>query len=152
MIEGVLFTLPILTFRSQKILFGGSVGIPVIHVVVIIVEMEYSVEQRIFVVEKFHQSKRPVEVQRAFRKRFGCKNAPTRSAISKMVKKFHEVGQVTDQKKGKCGRKVTKSTPENVGRVQAAMTQSPKKSVRRASQQLELSYGTVHKILRKSLR
>src|SRR6185437_10213459 len=42
-------------------------------------------------------------------------------------------------------------TPENVERVRTAMNKSPRKSLRRASQQLDLSYGTVHNIV-KSLK
>src|SRR6185437_1012909 len=77
---------------------------------------------------------------------------PNKSTIHRLVKKFHSHGQVTNQRKGNCGRKRSKCTPENVDRVRAAVGKSPKKSVRRASQQLQLSVGTVHTILTKFLK
>ena len=114
--------------------------------------MEYSTEQRVFIVESYHETRSFVKVQRAYRKRFNCRKAPSRSVISAIIKKFRNTGQVTNQRKGKSGRKVTKTTPENIDRVRTAIDHSPKKSVRRASIQLQLSYGTIRRILRNFLK
>jgi len=114
--------------------------------------MEYSTEQRVFIVEQFHRLNSYVLVQRAFQKRFKFRYTPSKPTISRLVQKFRQTGQVTNQHKGNSGRKHSKCTPENVERVQAALAQSPKKSLRRASQQLGLSKDTIHRILRNFLK
>jgi Helix-turn-helix domain (DUF4817) len=111
-----------------------------------------TLNQRIFIVEQFYSNnKSVVKVQRLFRKQFSSSLVPCRKFIYRTVNKFRELGQLGDQRK--CNRGLTtKCTPENVNLVSVAMTQSPKKSIRRASQQLGLSYGTVRKIVRKFLK
>src|SRR6185437_8785363 len=92
------------------------------------------------------------ECSEGFRKRFNCKKALMAKTISRIGKKFRETGQVTTQRKGNSGRKPTQTTPENVERARAAFSQKLKKSVRRTAQQLELSFGTTHRIIHKSLK
>jgi hypothetical protein len=65
--------------------------------------------------------------------------------IYKCVAKFRIVGTV-DQKAGSGAPK--KRTPEIVADVAARMEQSPKRPLRRLAQEMDLSYGTWHKILK----
>src|SRR6185437_362251 len=102
--------------------------------------------------EEFFRNKSVVKAQRSFRNHFKCRKAPTKTAIHKLVKKFRKTGTVRNSRKGKSGRKKSQSTPENVERVRAAINHSPKKSVRRLKSQLQMSYGTVQRILRKFLK
>lgn len=68
--------------------------------------------------------------------------------IYKCVTKFRNVGTVS-RKPGSGAPK--KRTPEMIADVAARIQRSPKKSVRRLSQETDFSYGTCHKILKKDL-
>jgi len=108
----------------------------------------WSVQQRIFCVEQFVLSKSIVSVQREFRRKFGDGRqrgaAPSRKIIGQWVRQWHETGSV--QVKDRTRRNTVRS-PENIQRVRIALERSPRRSVRRHSQLLNLLGRSVRRIL-----
>ena len=100
----------------------------------------WSVQQRIFCVEQFVLSKSIVSVQREFCRKFGndrqCGAPPSR----KIIGQWRETGSV--QVKAPTRRNTVRS-PENIQRVTRALERSPRRSVRRHSQLLNLSDRSV---------
>ena len=64
-----------------------------------------------------------------------------------MIEKFERTGSVLDDSESKTGRPVTVTTPETVETVRELYQEEPTTSVRRASAQLGISYGSLHTIL-----
>ncbi|PSN29696.1 hypothetical protein C0J52_27396 [Blattella germanica] len=87
-----------------------------------------------------------VTVQRNFTSRFN-KPAPHRRCISRWVRQLQETGCLCPKKS--LGRPQTSA--ETVNRIQDAYVRSPKKSTRRASNELQIPQTTVWRILRKRL-
>lgn len=72
---------------------------------------------------------------------------PHDSTIKRLVDKFRETGSVHDRKRS--GR--PSFDDEDVASVQGALINSPQKSLRKVSQQIDMPYSSVHKISRKIL-
>ena len=111
-----------------------------------------SVQQRIFCVQQFVLSKSIVSVQREFRLKFGDDRqhgaAPSRKIIGHWVRQLRETGSV--QVKSRTRWNTVRSL-ENIQRVRIALERSPRRSVRRHSQPLNLSDGSMWRILRHDL-
>lgn len=73
---------------------------------------------------------------------------PHDSTIKRLVDKFRESGSVHDRKRS--GR--PSFNEEDVAAVQGALINSPTKSLRKVSQQIDIPYASVHKITRKILQ
>ena len=112
----------------------------------------WSVQQRIICVEQFVLSKSIVSVQREFRRKFGDDRqrgaARSRKIIGQWVRQWRETGSV--QVKFRTRRNPVRS-PENIQRVRIALERSPRRSVRRHSQLLNLSDRSVQRILHHDL-
>ena len=112
----------------------------------------WSVQQRIFCVEQFVLSKSIVSVQREFRRKFGDDRqrgaAPSRKIIGQWVRQWRETGSVQVRVRT---RRNTVRSPENIQRVRRALERSPRRSVRRNSQLLNLSDRSVRRILHHDL-
>ena len=93
-------------------------------------------------------SKSIVSVQREFHRKFGddrqCEAAPSRKLIGQSVHQWRETGFV--QVKGRTHRNTVRS-PENIQRVRIALERSPRRSVQRHSQLLNLLDRSVQRIL-----
>ncbi|GBO18027.1 hypothetical protein AVEN_243955-1 [Araneus ventricosus] len=91
-----------------------------------------SIEQKAQCVLWFHETKSPINVQRAFRRCYGCSPPDTKS-IKRWYAKFKETGSVTDLPS--CGRpSLSEATVEL---VQQSFQRSPK-STRQASRELQI--------------
>lgn len=90
-----------------------------------------TLEQRILCVRLYSAYKKPQDIKRAWREKFG-KDAPSTKAILAINKKFDSTGSVLTNMSGK-GRPKTSTTSENVALVEAAIRLDPKKSVRGTS-------------------
>lgn len=84
---------------------------------------------------------------RKIRTKFGGSNAPSLNHLRDLFKKFKETGSVCDR--ARPARACTVRTAETVSVVQHSVNQDPTTSVRRRSQELNLSKTTLHQILRK---
>ena len=100
----------------------------------------WSVQQRIFCVEQFVLSKSIVSVQREFRWKFGGDWQRGAAPSRKIIGQWRETGSV--QVKART-RQNTVRSPENIQRVRIALEKSPRQSVRRHSQLLNLSDRSV---------
>ena len=91
-----------------------------------------------------------------YRRRFNFNNFPHKFQITCWVKKFYDTGTlIKSTKKGQpstSSRKLTAKSPENVGTVCDSVARSPKKSLRRRSQEMGLSRSSVQRILKRNLQ
>ncbi len=88
-----------------------------------------------------------VTVRRNFRRSYGV-DPPTDKTIRQWLSAFKETGSVLKQKSPSRPR----VSQENVDRIRASCTRSPKKSLTRRSLELGLPRSTVHKVIHKRLR
>ena len=102
----------------------------------------WSVQQRMFCVEQFVLSKSIVSVQREFRRKFGDDRQHGAAPSRKIIGQWRETGSV--QVKAPTRRNTVRS-PENIQRVRRALERSPRRSVRRHSQLLNLSDRSVRR-------
>lgn len=93
--------------------------------------MQLTVEQRVFVVSKYYETKSYAAVKEAFPQRFPNRNAPSNKTIYKNVLKYQESGTSLNLNKGRSGRRVSVRTPENIQLVRDALNRNPRISTRR---------------------
>ena len=103
-------------------------------------------EWKAFCVQQFLKHETVFSVQWAFRRQFDS-DSPTTSSIRHWSQQFQTTGCLCKEKSAGWPR-VSK---ESVERVRQSFLRSPKKSVRRASRELEMSSMTVWRVLRKRL-
>lgn len=84
-------------------------------------------------------------VQRKSLEEFIIRDAPSRDSIYRFIRQFEATGSVCDMRKYHSGSPSIRS-PDVVNEADMAMTRGPRKSIRRLSQQLRVSYSTARKI------
>ena len=111
----------------------------------------FSKEQCTFIIFEYGRLQSLKMVQRAFRKKFFPKNprkVPKLHAFSRLVERF--------QKDAAVRPKTTPGSPEtsaeDVQRVKSFFLRNKKAHIRQAVHELDLSFGTIWKILRKVLK
>lgn len=110
----------------------------------------YTVQQRILIVKAYYESNGSiVGTERKLRAIMGRREAPAKRTIQRVMAKFEESGSVCDKQtpirhRGQRSR-------ENIEAVSASVAADNTISVRRRSQQLNLSKSTLHRILTKDL-
>ena len=106
-------------------------------------------EEKIKIIELYNPTQSVAKTQRMFRTHYGIKfgNKPEITDIVRTVKKFRTSGSVHPSLKR------SKDTPvrtnENIERVRQSVTSSPRTSIRRRSQYLNLSPTTVFRTVSK---
>ena len=106
---------------------------------------------KIQIVEWYYSKDRSViKVQRAYKKEYGVKKAPTRKTINKIVNKFKSEGSVKESRHIGGPRYVR--TPQNVEKLREKLAQSPRTSISKLSQQLNISPTTVQRMLKEDLK
>ena len=121
--------------------------------------MPWTVQQKVFCVEKFVRTQSYRQTRTLFSSHFNCKlaNTPSKPAIAKWIKKFREHGTINNLNAKNSatpthsGRPKSTRTPENIAKVRESAVRSPKTSIRKRCQQLDLSRAGVHEILKKDL-
>ena len=109
-----------------------------------------SLKCRIFLIKEIFKNlgEYSQNVQQAFIHKFPSVPVPHRNTVRRLIRKFRETGSVADA--SRAGRpKVL--TEEKVTEIAAKVEASRKKSIRRLSQQADVSYGSAHKALKKLL-
>lgn len=110
----------------------------------------YTVDQRVFLVKTYYKyGESAAETVRKSRTEFGRNNAPSKTAVGKLIQKFEEMGTVQDARKRvyhRSGRSL-----ENIAAVRESIADAPKTSIRHRAQQLHLKRSTLHTILTKDL-
>ena len=102
-------------------------------------------QEKAFYVLRFEVSRSVITVQREFRAQFR-KDAPCRNNITRWYRQFVETGCLC---KGKSPGRPRVS--DDIERVREAFLRSPRKSVARASSELDIPKMTVWKVLHKRL-
>lgn len=108
--------------------------------------MVFRPQEKSFCVLQFAKSESIVQVQREFRRKFN-KNPPRHKQIYEWHKKFVEEGCICKRKSP--GR--SRTSDENVHRIQDAFARSPQKSTTTASIELGVPQATVWRVLRHRL-
>ena len=107
----------------------------------------WSLDKLIFVTEKYFSCNNSVvAAQRAFRLHYNVKSksaAPSRKTILRCVENVRKPGSVMTIKK----RTPTVRTPENIQVVRENIEASSSKSIRRLSQEAEVSATSTYRIL-----
>ena len=106
--------------------------------------------------EQYFATKSCQSVQIQFRKRFHCRNFPSKSTIVGWVTKFREHGTVVDLCSKATGgtysgRKKSARTVDNIAAVRNTVGRSPKKSVGRRSQELGMTKESLRRVLTSDL-
>ena len=107
--------------------------------------MQYSLQERIFLVKTYFEKKSIVAVQRAFKIKFKVKTAPFRLSIIAAVKNFEKNGSVTpvDPRKGVKSQK-RMNAKESIEKI---VEENPSISSRKAASALQVSQKLILTIL-----
>lgn len=110
-----------------------------------------TLQQRIQVMKSYYRNNEsPTATVRELRVILGRNAAPTESSVRKLIRKLEVTGSLLNVKK--TGRPRSVRTQETIDLVRDNVTASPRKSVRRRAQQLNLSPSSLHAILTKDLK
>ena len=84
--------------------------------------------------------------QRAYRQHYNVRQAPNQSTIDRVVKWFWQQGSVIDLPQ--TGRQCSVHTTKNVALVEDSIAENPDTSTRKWATQIEMSRGSLQRILR----
>ena len=112
--------------------------------------MQLTVDQRVFIVTKYFETKSYNAVREAFVLQFPQRNAPSKKTIYKNVKKYQENGTSLNLNKGHSGRRITARTPQNIQVVRDALNANPNVSTRRNG--VPVSRRTFQRIVQHDLK
>ncbi|KAJ4434277.1 hypothetical protein ANN_22829 [Periplaneta americana] len=94
------------------------------------VKMQYTLNQRLFLVKQYWITNSITATQRAYQREFGVRNPPKRNTILGLVNKLETTGSLVSEK----GKHRSCRLPTVVVDVRERLEQSPKKTLRRLSQ------------------
>ena len=115
----------------------------------------FSREDKIFIVEKWYETRSLAFIRRAFRQRdarYHGKNLPSRTSIERVVKHFQRSGTVADLRNTYLAQRGRDVSPEKVRRVKKVYARRQKVYLRRASHSTNVTRYFVAKILKKVLK
>lgn len=90
-----------------------------------------TVEERSFLVERFHQTRNYEQVLQEFQVRFPGRHVPHKKTISWNVRKFSRTGTVRNIHKERCGRRRTGRSAANINVVRNVLQQNPSVTCRK---------------------
>jgi hypothetical protein len=96
---------------------------------------KYTLEQRIFLYDKYVKKKSYKSCKRSFRRRYPGVHIPASSTILGLEKKVRSTGSFLDQK---CTRQNAVLTEEMLDEIRARLEHSPPKSLARFAQQSQV--------------
>ncbi|KAJ4438208.1 hypothetical protein ANN_14147 [Periplaneta americana] len=99
--------------------------------------MQYTLNQRLFLVKHYWITNSITATQRAYQREFGVRNPPKRNTILGLVNKLETTGSLVSEK----GKHRSSRLPTVFVDVRARLEQSPKKSLRRLSQETGYTYS-----------
>ena len=119
--------------------------------------MAWSIQEKTFCVETYFETKSFCAVQRSFRRKFQCRHYPDKRLIHRWTQKFREHGTVLNlNAKGKrgtySGRPKSARSQENIDAIRNSVSRSPRKSLRRRSQELGINRDSIRRIVVKDLQ
>ena len=87
--------------------------------------MQLTVEQRVFMVSTYFETKSYNAVREAFVQRFPGRNAPCKNTVYKNIQKYKENGTSLNLNKSRSGRRRSVRTAENIGLMRNALIENP---------------------------
>jgi transposase len=102
----------------------------------------FSQDQRVFILEHYFSTRSYAECQNAFRNSFPDSVVPNKSTIQRLVERFREAGSTG--KKRRSGRPSVLSNNSSED-IRTRLLQSPRKSLRKLSQQTAMTCGYVQR-------
>jgi hypothetical protein len=105
----------------------------------------YTTDQIIFTVETYIRKGTYVKCRERFIRKCPDSSVPTKSCVSKLIKKWRTTGPVLDKTRH---RKKTMLTDEKLEDIRARLEISPRKSLRRLSQETDVSVGSASTAVR----
>ena len=113
---------------------------------------QYTMQQRIKIVEAYFSTKSVVQIQRQYTRDFGRGRVPARRTIECLIAKFKETGSVGNNNNGHSGRLILARTPKRIETLRGCLQESPRKSTCRFSQEVGISKTSVIRILHQDLK
>lgn len=114
--------------------------------------MPWTIQERVYFVEKYLQTGSFAKANSAYRRDYGVRKFPSKSMVQFWVRKFRK-GSLENKKRKteageiKSGRRKDVRSRDNIERVSQSVGQSPKTSVRRRGQELGINRESVRRIL-----
>lgn len=108
---------------------------------------QLTLQQRIKLVFWYGELKNYVHVSDRFSAEYVGQSV-SRQTVAKIIQKFNEHGSVRNMNKGKSGRRITVTTPERKAVVEHSIEDHPKISLRRRSQQLQMSVRSLQRVIK----
>jgi hypothetical protein len=105
-------------------------------------KMVFSQDQRVFILEHYFPTRSHAECQNAFRNSFPDSVVQNKSTIQRLVKFFRETGSIGEKRHS--GRPSVLSN-DSLEDIRARLLPSPRKSLRKLSQQTGMTYGSVQR-------
>ena len=119
--------------------------------------MRWATAKKSYIVEKYLKYKSFAKAQNDFKRHFHSKDSPSKQLITYWVKKFRKYGTVHNlnvknpAKESHSGRPRSVRNQANIDNVSESVGRSPKKSLRRRGQELNISRSSLKVILVKDL-
>ena len=117
--------------------------------------MAWKLEEKIFCVTTYIETKSYKTVQTRFRRKFNFNTYPGKSQIFLWYRNFQIYGTVNKRSKKlenpSSGRKLSARSADNVEASRVSVGRSSKKSIRRRSSELGISRSSLHRILTQDL-
>jgi transposase len=101
--------------------------------------MVFSQDQRVFILEHYFSTRSYAECQNAFRNSFPDSVVPNKSTIQRLVERFRETGSIGEKHRSNSPSVLSNDSLEDT------LLQSPRKSLRKLSQQTGMTYGSVQR-------
>ncbi len=107
---------------------------------VVHVKMSFSQNERVFIVRVYYETRSYKSVREQFTKKFVGREPLTKLSICRLMQKFESTGNV-----GNAGyqRTLTVLIPAHLEEVATVYEKTPSLSLRRGTQQLDISYGSL---------
>jgi transposase len=99
-------------------------------------------DQRVFILEHYFSTRSCAECQNAFRNSFPDSVVPNKSTIQRLVERFRETRSTGEKRRSGRPSVVSNDSLED---IRERLLQSPRKSLRKLSQQTGMTYGSVQR-------
>jgi transposase len=104
--------------------------------------MVFSQDQRVFVLEHYFSTRSYAEYQNAFRNSFPDSVVPNKSTIQCLVGRFRETGSIGEKRRSGRPSVLSNGSLED---IRVRLLHSPRKSLRKLSQQIGMTYGSIQR-------
>jgi hypothetical protein len=108
--------------------------------------MVFSQDQRVFILEHYFSTRSYAECQNAFRNSFPDSVVPNKSTIQCLIERFCETRGIGEKH---CSGRPSVLSNDSLEDIRARLLQSPRKSLRKLSQQTGMTYGSVQRVTKR---